>query len=182
MARNTRLKRAVVASGLAGLMLLSGVWIASARETLKPSVVGGGRIGAEIPGQTIPSPSDFGFAVNEDGGTFVCSMAGPETGGFAGFQVMLVEGPVAARTLRVSGRYVSFAGKATVVLIPGMAGASQTVLNGIPYSVRARTGNSGSAAMILSIPAFTQALGGDTGGVVRQGSIGFPDRDSDDEQ
>jgi hypothetical protein len=109
-------------------------------------------------------------------------MAGPETGGFAGFQVMLVEGPVAAKTLRVTGQHVSFAGKATVVLIPGMNGASQTVLNGIPYSVSARTGTSGTAAMILSIPAFTQALGGDTGGIVRQGAIGFTGRDPDDER
>ena len=182
MASNTPLTRGSVMSGLCAVIVLTSVWVAGARETPKPSVVGGGRIGTQIPGETIPSPSDFGFAVNEDGGTFVCSMAGPETGGFAGFQVMLVEGPVAAKTLRVSGRHVSFAGKATVVLIPGMNGASQTVLNGIPYSVSTRTGTSGTAAMILSIPAFTQALGGDTGGIVRQGAIGFTGRDPDDER
>ena len=182
MALNEPLKRGWVFSTLCAVMVLTSVWVTNARETPKLSVVGGGRIGAHIPGDTIPSPSDFGFAVNEDGGTFVCSMAGPETGGFAGFQVMLVEGPVTAKTLRVSGRHVSFGGNATVVLIPGMSGASQTVLNGIPYSVSAQTGTSGTAAMILSIPAFTQALGGDTGGIVRQGAIGFAGRDRDDER
>ena len=182
MALNSPLKPRWVLSALCAVIVLTSVSVAGAREAPKPSVVGGGRIGAKIPGETIPSPSDFGFAVNEDGGTFVCSMAGPETGGFAGFQVMLVEGPVAAKTLRVSGRHVSFTGRATVVLIPGMNGASQTVLNGIPYSVSARTGTSGTAAMILSIPAFTQALGGDTGGIVRQGAIGCPGRDPDDER
>jgi hypothetical protein len=176
------LQRGRARSALCAVIVLTSVCVAGARETPKPSVVGGGRIGAQIHGETIPSPSDFGFAVNEDGGTFVCSMAGPETGGFAGFQVMLVEGPVAAGTLRVSGQHVSFAGKATVVLIPGMNGASETVLNGIPYSVSARTGISGTATMILSIPAFTQALGGDTGGIVRQGAIGFAGRDPDDER
>jgi hypothetical protein len=182
MVLNTPLSRGWVLSALCAVMVLTSVWVTGAKEAPKPSVVGAGRIGVPIVGETIPSPSDFGFAVNDDGGTFVCSMAGPETGGFAGFQVMLVEGPAAAKTLRVSGRHVSFAGKATVVLIPGMNGASQTVLNGIPYSVSARTGNSGTASMILSIPAFTQAVGGDTGGIVRQGAIGFAGRDPDDER
>lgn len=182
MAVNTPLMRGWVLSASCAVIVLTSVWVASAREVPQLSVAGGGRIGAHIPDETIPSPSDFGFAVNEDGGTFVCSMAGPETGGFAGFQAMLVAGPVAAKTLRVSGRHVSFAGKATVVLIPGMNGASQTVLDGISYSVSARTGTSGTATMILSIPAFTQALGGDTGGIVRQGAIGFTGRESHDER
>src|SRR5881296_922900 len=153
-----RIRLAGVVFAFVTLLVLVGtaVWATKADDDEHgASVIGVGRIGNPIQGTTIPSASDFGFAVSVRSGTFVCSMAGPETGGFAGFQVMLVEGPVAAKTLWVSGRYVSFAGKATVVLIPGMAGASQTVLNGIPYSVRARTGNSGSAAMILSIPAFT---------------------------
>ena len=182
MTLNTRRKRSVVALAFTALIVLGVAWLAAAKETLKPSVVGGGRIFNPIPGATIPSPSDFGFAVNEEGGTFVCSMAGPETGGFAGFQAMLVEGPVAARTLRVSGRHLSFAWRATIVLIPGLNGASQTVLNEIPYSVTARMGHSGTAALILSIPAFTQALGGDTGGIVRQGAIGVAGGDSNDER
>jgi hypothetical protein len=45
-------------------------------------LVGGALIGDPIVGKTIPSTSDVGFAVTGDGGTFVCSMAGPLTGGF----------------------------------------------------------------------------------------------------
>ena len=98
-------------------------------------------------------------------------MAGPETGGFAGFRVMLVEGPVTPGSLEIHGRDVSFSGFATIALIPGMNGASQTVLDGVPYTVSARPGSAGRARMILNIAAFTQALGGDTGGVVAQGTI-----------
>ena len=135
------------------------------------SVIGTGRIGNSIQGTTIPSASDFGFAVSGRSGTFVCSMAGPETGGFAGFRAMLVEGPVTPGSLEIHERDVSFSGFATIALIPGMNGASQTVLDGVPYTVSARPGKAGRARMILNIPAFTQALGGDTGGVVAQGAI-----------
>jgi hypothetical protein len=165
-----------------GALMVSGVLVASAREEPILSVAGAGRIGPQIPGETIASPSDFGFAVSERGGTFVCSMAGPETGGFFGFQVMLVEGPVGRGTLRIHGRDVTFSGLATIALIPGLNGAAQTVLDGISYSVSARAGNSGTARMVLSIPAFTQTLGGDTGGIVSQGAIGLTGRDRDDER
>lgn len=57
-------------------------------------LVGGGLIGSPIEGKTINSPSDIGFAVIPDGMTFVCSMAGPLTGGFMGLKVMTVEGSV----------------------------------------------------------------------------------------
>lgn len=49
-------------------------------------LVGAGLIGGPIPGKTIDSPSDFGFAATRDGGTFVCSMAGPLPGGFKGLK------------------------------------------------------------------------------------------------
>jgi len=45
-------------------------------------LVGAGLIGNPVPGKTITSPSDFGFAVTANGGPFVCSMVGPLTGGF----------------------------------------------------------------------------------------------------
>ncbi|MGI9069669.1 MAG: hypothetical protein ACR2HX_25105 [Pyrinomonadaceae bacterium] len=51
-------------------------------------------------------------------------------------------------------------------LIPPLAGAAQTVLDGVEYSVTARTGKENHAQMILHIPAFTSALGGDTGGFI----------------
>ena len=82
--------------------------------------MGAGLIGGPIPGKTINSPSDFGFAVTSEGGTFVCSMAGPLTGGFKGLTVMTVEGPVDRGSLKVTGRTATFRGKATVVLVPGM--------------------------------------------------------------
>jgi hypothetical protein len=153
------------------LMTATTAWVAPPDNDREGSVVGAGRISAPIHGETIPSASDFGFAVDDHGGTFVCSMAGPETGGFAGFRVMLVEGPVSRGSLEVHDRNISFSGFATVALIPGMNGASQTVLDGVPYSVTARAGSAKRARMILNIPAFTQALGGDTGGIVSQGDI-----------
>src|SRR5262245_60115736 len=57
-----------------------------------PRIVGSGRIsGTAVEGRTIPSPSDFGFAADQGGGLFVCSMFGPETGGFRGCSIMTVE-------------------------------------------------------------------------------------------
>ena len=154
------------------LLLATAVWATKADDDEREaSVIGAGRIGKPIQATTIPSASDFGFAVSRRSGTFVCSMAGPETGGFAGFRVMLVEGPVTSGSLEFHERYVSFSGLATIALIPGMNGAGQTVLDGVSYTVSARPGPARRARMILNIPAFTQALGGDTGGFVAQGAI-----------
>jgi len=169
---NKRMRFAGAVFAFATLLVATAVWAAKPEDDEREaSVVGAGRIGNPIRGTTIPSASDFGFAVSERGGTFVCSMAGPETGGFAGFRVMLVEGPVAPGSLEIHERDVSFSGFATIALIPGLNGATQTVLDGVPYSVSARPGPARRARMILNIPAFTQALGGDTGGFVAQGDI-----------
>jgi hypothetical protein len=169
---NKRMRFAGAVFAFATLLVATAVWAAKAEDDEREaSVVGAGRIGNPIRGTTIPSASDFGFAVSERGGTFVCSMAGPETGGFAGFRVMLVEGPVTSGSLEIHERDVSFSGFATIALIPGLNGATQTVLDGVPYSVSARPGPARRARMILNIPAFTRALGGDTGGVVAQGDI-----------
>src|SRR5881296_967416 len=169
-----RIRLAGVVFAFVTLLVLVGtaVWATKADDDEHgASVIGVGRIGNPIQGTTIPSASDFGFAVSVRSGTFVCSMAGPETGGFAGFRVMLVEGPVTPGSLEIHGRDVSFSGFATIALIPGLNGASQTVLDEVPYTVSARPGPAGRARMILNIAAFTQALGGDTGGVVAQGTI-----------
>lgn len=146
-------------------------WVSNAKGGPQASVVGSGRIGLPIQGETLQSPSDFGFAVDNEGGTFVCSMAGPETGGFAGFRVMLVEGPVSARTLEIRGPEIRFSGKATVALIPGLEGASHSVLDNVRFIVTARAGKEGKGRMILEIPAFTGPLGGNTGGIIAQGEI-----------
>ncbi|OLD58945.1 MAG: hypothetical protein AUI83_03650 [Armatimonadetes bacterium 13_1_40CM_3_65_7] len=169
---NKRVRFAGAVFALVPLLVATAVWVTKADDDgREASVIGAGRIGNPIRGTMIPSASDFGFAVSERGGTFVCSMAGPETGGFAGFSVMLVEGPVTPGSLEFHQRDVSFSGFATIALIPGLNGASQTVLDGVPYTVSARRGPAKRARMILNIPAFTQALGGDTGGVVAQGDI-----------
>jgi hypothetical protein len=143
----TKQKAAIIV--LSMLALIYGAFYAvGAVNPGRHSVFGAGRIGEPVPGETVASSSDFGFAVDEDGGTFVCSMAGSETGGFAGFQVMLVEGPVTPGSINVHGRNVSFSGKATVALIPGLSGVQQTVLNEVDYNVNALTGKEGRGQMI----------------------------------
>ncbi len=74
-----RLRTAVLMTGLLLLVGSSPLGGASMSQ-----LVGGGLIGRPMPGKTIDSPSDFGFAVTSDGGTFVYSMAEPLTGGFKG--------------------------------------------------------------------------------------------------
>jgi len=136
-------------------------------------LVGAGLIGDPVPGKTIHSPSDFGLAVTADGGTFVCSMAGPLTGNFMGMTVMTVEGPVAKGSLKISGSTATFAGTATVVLAPGMKKEPVEILNSVPYSVTVGLGEPGKAWLIMKVPSFTKALGGDTGGIVKIGSISW---------
>jgi hypothetical protein len=134
-------------------------------------LVGGGLIEEPISGKTIKSPSDFGFAVTPGGGTFVCSMAGPLTGGFMGMTVMTVEGPVTKGSLRITGNTATFAGDATVVLAPGMQKEPLEILNNIPYRVTVGLGESGKGWLIMKVPQFTKVLGGDTGGIVKLGHI-----------
>jgi len=133
--------------------------------------VGAGLIGTPLPGKTIDSPSDFGFAVSTEGGTFVCSMAGPLTGGFKGLTVMTVEGPITSGTLKVMGATATFKGNATVVLAPGMDKSAVQILPNIPFTVTVGLGGPGKAWLIMKVPQFTKTLGGDTGGLLKMGSI-----------
>ncbi len=128
-------------------------------------------IGAPIFGKTINSPSDIGFAVSPDGGTFVCSMAGPLTGGFKGLTIMTVEGPVTKGSLKVRGATASFSGTATVVLVPGLNKEPVQVLNNVPFMATVSFGGPGKGWLILKVPSFTKTLGGDTGGVLKLGNI-----------
>ena len=85
-----RMRFAGAVFAFATLLVATAVWVTKADDDERDaSVVGAGRIGNPIQDSTIPSASDFGFAVSVRGGTFVCSMAGPETGGFAGFRAWL---------------------------------------------------------------------------------------------
>ncbi len=134
-------------------------------------LVGGGLIGSPITGKTINSPSDFGFAVTPDGGTFVCSMAGPLTGGFMHMKVMTVEGPVTKGSLSLHGNTATFKGNATVILAPGMQKEPVEILAGVPFTVTIGMGGPGKGWLMMQVPQFTKTLGGDTGGMVKLGSI-----------
>lgn len=154
---------------VAAALLLTGPRSAATAPPVQ--LVGGGLIGNPIAGKTINSPSDFGFAVTATGGTFVCSMAGPLTGGFKGLKVMTVEGPVTAGSLKIRGRTASFSGRATVVLVPGMDNSAVQILASVPFSVSVGLGGRGKGWLIMKVPQFTKVLGGDTGGIVKTGSI-----------
>ncbi len=151
------------------VLLLAAAYPLSAAPMTQ--LVGAGLIGAPIAGKTIDSTSDFGFAVTRDGGTFVCSMAGPLTGGFKGLKVMTVEGPVDKGSLKIMGTTATFAGKATVVLVPGMQKEPVQILDAVPFTVSVGLGGPGKGWLRMTVPAFTKTLGGDTGGMVKIGSI-----------
>lgn len=162
------MKPGLVLFGLALIFVLAGTALV---ESAPVELVGGGLIGNPIAGKTINSPSDFGFAVTATGGTFVCSMAGPLTGGFKGLKVMTVEGPVTAGSLKIRGRTASFSGKATVILVPGMDNSAVQILASVPFTVTVGLGGRGKGWLIMKVPQFTKVLGGDTGGIVKIGSI-----------
>lgn len=161
--------RTVSLLAVAVVLLFAGALSPAAASSVQ--LVGAGLIGSPIAGKTINSPSDFGFAATAGGGTFLCSMAGPLTGGFKGLKVMTVEGPITAGSLRISGQTASFSGKATVILVPGMDKSAVQILAGVPFTVTVGVGSAGTAWLMMKVPQFTKVLGGDTGGIVKVGSI-----------
>src|SRR2546426_3046470 len=123
---NKRMRFAGAVFAFATLLVATAVWAAKAEDDEREaSVVGAGRIGNPIRGTTIPSASDFGFAVSERGGTFVCSMAGPGTGGFSGFPGLLVEGAGTPGSPEIYERDGSFSGFAPIPPISRFEGAAQ---------------------------------------------------------
>ena len=140
-----------------------------------PRIAGSGRIsGTPVEGRTIPSPSDFGVAADDDGGLFVCSMFGPETGGFKGCSIMTVEGTITARSLQIHRGVVTVAGVLAIFVSPDVftgSGAPVLSIAPTPFTVEARLGTGGKAYMILEIPAVTDAVGGNTGGYLAYGRI-----------
>jgi len=161
--------RALSISLALGALMVAGQTPSSLASSMQ--LVGGGLIGGPITGKTINSPSDFGFAVTPDGGTFVCSMAGPLTGGFMNMKVMTVEGPVTKGSLSLHGNTATFKGTATVVLAPGMKKEPVEILAGVPFTVTVGMGGPGKGWLVMHVPPFTKTLGGDTGGMVKLGSI-----------
>jgi hypothetical protein len=158
------------ALGIAGLPVRDAV---AARRG--PRIVGSGRIsGTPVEGRTIESPSDFGFAVDQEGGLFVCSMFGPETGGFRGCSIMTVEGTITARSLQIHRGVATFAGVVGIFASPDVftgSGAQILTIASTPYTVEVRLGTARKAYMILEIPAVTDAVGGNTGGYLALGRI-----------
>jgi hypothetical protein len=135
---------------------------------------GTGRVSEPIPGVTIPSPSDFGFSVDESGGYFLCSMFGPETGGFQGCDLMTVQGVVAPGTLALARGAANFAGTLDVFVFPNVfVDPPEPYMNAaaLSFTVNVVLGGPGQGRLVLSIPAVTEALGGDTGGIIARGRI-----------
>jgi hypothetical protein len=137
------------------------------------AAVGGGRIQEPLEA-TVASPSDFMFAADEQGGTFLCSMYGPETGGFLGCSLMTVQGVVTPGSIQIKRGLVTFAGKVDVFLFPNVLVTPPEPFSNTAahdFTVIARLGGPGKASMILKIPDVTAAIGGDTGGILRYGRI-----------
>src|SRR5689334_3386683 len=134
--------------------LAAGVRSAAARKT-GPQIFGSGRVKAPLSGRTIPSPSDFGFTAAAAGGNFVCSMFGPETGGFRGCNLMTVEGTVLPGSLQIHRGVATFAGEVAILVTPDVFFHTGLVLSvaPTPYTVEAKLGGPGKAYMVLHIPA-----------------------------
>src|SRR5262245_64470423 len=86
----------------------------------KLAAFGSGQVQEPIAGVTVPSPSDFSFAADEQGGFFLCSMFGPETGGFLGCNLMTVQGVVTPGTIEIRRGVVTFSGKVDIFLFPNI--------------------------------------------------------------
>ena len=71
MLMHKRASFGVIVIALALPILATAASVARADDDREGSVVGAGRIGRPIAGETIASASDFGFAVDDHGGTFV---------------------------------------------------------------------------------------------------------------
>jgi hypothetical protein len=174
MARISR--RTFLRGAAAGTVVTLGAGTAlpASAATRGPQIVGMGRIMRNIPGKTIPSPSDFGFAADrQGGGTFVCSMYGPQTGGFKGCTLMTIQGVITPNSLQIFRGTATFSGKVSVFAIPDVFFNSGPFLNAgdLDIQVTLTLGGPGKASMILHVPAATAAVGGDTGGIVEFGRI-----------
>jgi hypothetical protein len=84
---------------------------------------------------------------------------------------MTVEGPIDRGSLKIIGTTAQFSGKATVVLVPGMQKEPVQILDGVAFSVTVGKGSAGRGWLMMKVPAFTKMLGGNTGGMVKIGSI-----------
>jgi hypothetical protein len=135
---------------------------------------GNGRIFENVPGVTIPSPSDFGFSADPTGGFFLCSMFGSATGGWRGCTLMTLQGIVAPGTLEIRRGAATFSGTIDAFVFPNVfVNPPEPYLNaaGVGYTANVKLGGPGTARLVLHIPVFTETLGGDTGGILQFGRI-----------
>jgi hypothetical protein len=145
-----------------------------ARAARGVQVVGAGRIGAHLPGITVPSPSDFSFACDAEGGLFLCSMFGPDVGGWKGCELMTLQGRVTPGTLAIRRGTATFSGEFSMFVFPDVFSdppGPYLSAAAVQFTVNAVIGGPGTARMILHVPAVTETLGGDTGGIVELGRI-----------
>ena len=172
LSRRTFLRRAAVGAAVGLSANVRGRAVAEAAPR-KPQLYGVGRIGQNLEGLTIPSPSDFGFTVSAEGGSFVCSMFGPATGGFKGCNIMTVEGSVVPGSLQVHRGTASFSINVSIFASPDVFTNSGPILNigPLPGTIEVKLGGPGKATMVMTIPDVTAAVGGDTGGIVEFGRI-----------
>jgi hypothetical protein len=172
LTRRTFLQNAAAGSAAIGFISLAPGADRAEAALQWPQISGVGRITAPIPGVTILSPSDFGFTADPSGGTFVCSMFGPETGGFLTCTLMTVEGVVTPGSLQLIEGGATFSGVVDIFVFPDVFGGGPNVhLTGKEYTVTVQLGGPGKATMVVHVPAVTAALGGDTGGIVEFGRI-----------
>ena len=145
----------------------------------RKGLIGGGRIGEPLPDRTVPSPSDFAVAVDDQGGTFLCSMAGPDCSGFLDLQLMMIQGRVEPGELSWrGGRKAIIEAVGTVVLVTSSTPPVATVIDGVPYVAEFTIGGPGKATLHLTIPDFEPLIAdyfgtsyGATGGFVEFGDI-----------
>ena len=170
-------RRAFLQRAAFGAAIGAGGPVLAARDVYarpkSPSLYGVGRIGQNLDGVTIPSPSDFGFAADSEGGSFVCSMFGPATGGFKGCNIMTVEGIVTPGSVQIHRGTASFAIEVAIFASPDVFTFSGPILNigPLPGTIKVKLGGPGKATMQMTIPAVTDAVGGDTGGILAFGRI-----------
>jgi hypothetical protein len=166
-------RRRFLHGAASGAALLSVAPAYAARGKL--AAFGSGQVREPIPGVTVPSPSDFSFAADEEGGFFLCSMFGPETGGFLGCDLMTVQGVVSPGTIQIKRGVVTFSGKLDIFLFPNIfTQPPGPYLNAAAndFTAIARFGGPGKGSLVLKIPVATANVGGDTGGILQYGRIG----------
>jgi hypothetical protein len=86
---------------------------------------------------------------------------------------MTVEGMILPGSLQIHRGVATFSGKVAILVTPDVFFHTGDVLTvaPTPFTVEAKLGGPGKAYMVLHIPAVTDTVGGDTGGIIEFGRI-----------